>query len=240
MAVECRIGGHPVYGPGRAARSPARGSAVLSWPAMADPLLLVTGFGPFPGVERNPSRELAEALALAPPPGLRVRAVALPVSFRRAPLALDAALADPSLPLPDLLLGLGVHRGPGFRFEARARAAPPWGERLDVDGAPGGDHAPAPGPDLRTSFHLPSLLEAASLGGALATEVSEDAGAYVCERLDRHLLERGRLLARPALFLHVPPLEHASVEASLVVLRTVVHELGRQVAAGVAGPPVPG
>ena len=51
--------------------------------------LLITGFGPFEGVDDNPSGQLAQALH-APP---RRVGVELPVTFRGAPVAMDAALA---------------------------------------------------------------------------------------------------------------------------------------------------
>ena len=49
---------------------------------MTDPLLLVTGFGPYEDVEENPSGRLVERLDLDPPAGVEIAARILPVSFR--------------------------------------------------------------------------------------------------------------------------------------------------------------
>ena len=42
---------------------------------MTDPLLLVTGFGPYEDVEENPSGRLVERLDLDPPAGVEIAAL---------------------------------------------------------------------------------------------------------------------------------------------------------------------
>ena len=54
--------------------------------------VLVTGFEPFDGGTDNPAMRLARALADDPPPGVRLHAEILPVSYAAAGSALHAAL----------------------------------------------------------------------------------------------------------------------------------------------------
>src|SRR5688572_14979637 len=100
---------------------------------MAPRQLLVTGFGPFPGVARNPSREIAEALATQ---GIgtevEVTGAELPVAFAEVAPAIDAVLDRLPQP-PDVILGLGVWgNGDSFRLERRARGV---FDRTRVDNA---------------------------------------------------------------------------------------------------------
>jgi pyroglutamyl-peptidase len=84
------------------------------------PRLLVTGFGPFPGIPKNPSEVAARTLARSPRwrrLGIEVEAVALSTTY--------AALADELLPAlahhrPDALLMIGVAgRAREVRVETR-------------------------------------------------------------------------------------------------------------------------
>lgn len=183
--------------------------------------LLVTGFGPFLGVERNPSGLLAESLDADPPPGLRVHGRVLPVSFAGVPGAWDAALAEMEGDA-ELLLAMGVHRGPSFRLERRARARV-GGGRPDNDG----DSAPLEleGGEYATGLDLDALARALSLAGAREVAISDDAGAYVCERTYHHVLRRADELGVPGLFLHVPPLDAVDFDEQLAVVRGFLPQL---------------
>src|SRR5262245_42662392 len=102
---------------------------------MAAPLVLVSGFGSFEIFARNPSGDVARALArrrIGAAGDVRVRAVILPVSFARAPRAWDRALARLGA-RPQLLLGLGVARSAGFRLESGAGPRLKNVPRPDVD-----------------------------------------------------------------------------------------------------------
>jgi pyrrolidone-carboxylate peptidase len=60
--------------------------------------LLITGFGPFPGIERNPSREIAQALERSGlGENLHVDAAELPVVFADVAPALDVVLANAAI-----------------------------------------------------------------------------------------------------------------------------------------------
>ena len=176
---------------------------------------LVSGFGPFLGVTHNPSRTIAARLAARPPLGWNVTALELPVSFGRVASALEEALDRLDGP-PDLLLGLGVHRGPFLRLERRA-ARRARSLRPDNDGhvaatepgqpgGPGGSTA-----QLETSLAVEPLLLALGRTAAAWPRLSSDAGGYVCEATYYELLARVGGRARSALFLHVAPERHLPV-----------------------------
>jgi pyroglutamyl-peptidase len=191
------------------------------------PLVLVTGFGPFLDVTENPSGALAARLEATPPPGLRVRHRVLPVTFAGVPRAFAEFVAEPESQSPALILSIGVHRGPSFRFEQNARERPIAG-RPDNDGSDGGD--------LRmdkaraTSIDVPALaraLSATSQALGIPIEISSDAGGYVCDWTYQHALRLGELLRVPAFFLHVPPLVEQDVDAQWPFVSALVTELVR-------------
>jgi pyrrolidone-carboxylate peptidase len=184
--------------------------------------LLITGFGPFAGVDHNPSGELARLLGQRPD----CHGCELPVTFRGAAEGLDReleALGQPALGI----LSLGVHRGPGFRLEHRAGGAI-VGEREDNEGVTVSSLGLA-GPDRETSLDLDALEDALRAAGAMKVRQSRDAGAYVCERTYSHGLQRGAELGIQALFLHVPPGEEQSVGDQLPLVSALVDGLLRQV-----------
>jgi pyroglutamyl-peptidase len=189
--------------------------------APADPLVLVSGFGPFEEVERNPSGEVASALAAGPPPGLRVRAAVLPVSFARAPRAWDESF--PPGERPALCLGLGVTKRAGFRLERWARPQLKRIPRPDVDGRSAAEFS-REGPRLGTGVDLERLLAALGRRGVADARISHRAGGYVCERIYHHLLGRAAERGAPGLFVHVPPLRFVPLERQVQVLRWVLEE----------------
>ena len=82
--------------------------------------LLVTGFGPFPSMPRNPSAALARTIAASPRwriAGVDARALILTTAYATLPGELDPALAD----RPDAVLMIGVAgRSNRIRVEWRA------------------------------------------------------------------------------------------------------------------------
>jgi len=164
--------------------------------------LLLTGFGPFPGVERNPSWEVARVLDGAQIGDLRVVAACLDVTYADAPAQLDAAIRRHH---PDLVLSLGVAPTPAIRLERQAR-------NRDVSFQPdnaGVVHADAAirkdGPET-----IPSRLPIDRLRAALEADgyevvTSDDAGGYLCNHVFYRLLD-ALDPSRTAGFVHVPPL----------------------------------
>ena len=180
---------------------------------------LITGFGAFEKVERNPSGELALRLhGTHDPQGLvEWVGIELPVSFRRAPGELRRAIETHR---PDLVLATGVHKEDGFRVERQARAALRPG-RADVDGVRAEELEGGPvGTDLSSTFDVERLVSALS-EGPVAGFASSDAGGYVCECVYRAALETDV----PAVFLHVPPLELQDIETQLRAIVPFMDEL---------------
>jgi len=190
---------------------------------MADPCVLLTGFGAFPGVERNPTEALASALGADPPPGVLVRSAVLPVSFAGVPGAWDALLQSAG-PAPELLLSLGVQPGASFRLERRARGFLD-ADKPDNDGVLGAGIMLEDGRERSTSLPLEELAAELAAAGADPVEVSTDAGGYVCDRAFHYLLGRASERSIQGLFLHVPPLETCPLEEQLAVLRAFLPSL---------------
>lgn len=183
--------------------------------------LLITGFGPFEGVEHNPSGELARLLGQRPD----CRGCELPVTFCGAPEVLDQELMDLGQP-PLGILSLGVHPGQGFRLEQQARGTL-LGDRPDNEGITVSSLG-LEGEVLSTSLDLEALEAALRGAGARQVEQSQDAGAYVCERVYFCSLQRGRDLGVVVLFLHVPPAKILGVESQLPLVSALVDEFMRQ------------
>lgn len=198
---------------------------------MARPRVLLTGFGPFPGVADNPSAWLAETLA------------------RRAMLDADAELHARILPTawqeaqfmprlyeelqPHVMIHFGVsERAKTFRIERSAhnRAA----RRADAHGLM--PSAPTIHPEGADRFdtEVPAAALAAHLRvcGVPAAS-SRSAGSYLCNFLYYHSLAwaRGQTDPRLALFVHIPPLRGRTDSLAQDALLRGGHEVLRFVLA---------
>lgn len=172
----------------------------LSTPSGRHPLVLVIGFGPFPGMRRNPSAELARLVAASARwrlLGAEARAVVLATSYAGLERELEPALAGP--PAPDAVLMLGVaSRSRHVRVEGRAtsRASPllpDQGGRTPPTCAPRG-------PSIRRSTVSTAVVTALLRRNGVAARRSGDAGRYLCNAGYYRSLGQ----PRPTLFLHVP------------------------------------
>lgn len=175
---------------------------------MARPRVLITGFGPFPGVTENPSAWLAETLAQQGPPEFdaELHARVLPTEWRAAELmpGLYASFQ------PHVMIHFGVdQRAKTLRIErfAHNRTAP----RADASGAlPRSAMIRAEGPE-RFSTKLPAGILAAHLRSCgLPATASRSAGSYLCNFLYYHSLDWTRGRACLALFVHIPPVQRVS------------------------------
>lgn len=163
--------------------------------------VLVTGFGPFPGVRINPtgrlmelvSRRLARGFS-----GITAHGGCLTVRYALARVQLEALLADAR---PDAVLLLGLaSRSRMVRVERHARRLD---SPLHPDAGGAGGAAYARGSDL-------PLTSTAALGPALAAmqragiraRLSPSAGRYLCNAVYVAALEKAA--GRPVLFVHVP------------------------------------
>ena len=169
--------------------------------------LLLTYFGPFPGVPVNPTVALAEGAVRAlntARPDLRVVARELPVSYDGSSAALRAALQEVQ---PDALISLGVAVGRdvvsleqvAINLDSAGIEDNNGDRRCDEPIAPGGQEAYFSSLPVRASFER---LRAAGE----PVEISYTAGTYVCN----HVFYEGQRISRelglsiPAGFVHVP------------------------------------
>jgi len=169
--------------------------------------LLLTYFGPFPGVPVNPTVALAEGSVRAlntARPDLRVVACELPVSYNGSSTALRTALQDVQ---PDALISLGVAVGRdvvsleqvAITLDSAGIEDNDGDQRCDEPIAPGGQEAYFSSLPVRASFErLRAVGE--------PVEISYTAGTYVCN----HVFYEGQRISRelglsiPAGFVHVP------------------------------------
>ncbi len=170
------------------------------------PAILLTGFGPFPGVPINATSLLAPRLAAAARerfPGYRVVSHLLPTEWRAAPEVLDAALAETR---PVLALHFGVSsRAYGFTLEMRARNhcshAPDACGELPAQACIAAD-----GPQFLPASIPAHAIVAGLRRRGIAASLSRDAGAYLCNAVLYHALSKSadRPRARRAGFVHLP------------------------------------
>jgi pyroglutamyl-peptidase len=164
------------------------------------PRILITGFGPFPGAPSNPSMRLAKHVG-----GLRRMRFAEAIRIVRL-LPTTWAMLD-SVPAmlvetkPDIVLMFGVagrrrHVTPEFRAVNHQSGLKP-----DADGLFAGSRARAKGaPAMLKSPLNARRLRVAIQALHVPSEVSRDAGDYLCNALSWHVLASGI----PAVFVHVP------------------------------------
>lgn len=195
-------------------------SLVISKPAStqracgAEPVVLLTGFGPFPGVERNASAELALTLAqMAAERHLDVRFVAdvLPVDWRHAPLRI-CDLVSQHRPAVSLHFGVST-RATGFAIEAYAYNA----TRLmpDENGQTAGSIDLVSGDRPRRSATLPVRRIVRDLRTAgFPAELSSDPGRYLCNAVLYHSLRQATRTQprRHAGFIHIPATLESGVD----------------------------
>lgn len=168
--------------------------------------LLITGFGPFPGVAINASDGLAHVLAARigrDYHGLHAKAATLPTDWRDAPRLL-ARLLDHEQ--PDICLHLGVSaKARGFIVEARARnRTSPAG---DANGLVPIDERLVPGaPATLGAGRLAAAVAQRLLDDDLPGQLSRNAGKYLCNAVYYHSLLAARRGAkgRQVLLVHLP------------------------------------
>jgi len=175
--------------------------------AQARTRVLVTGFGPFPGVPVNATMRLLPELAQAAPrlfPDVRFAFAVLPTEWAAGPRHLQLLLAEVA---PDLALHLGVSaRARGFELEQRACNA-----CAATPGAAGALPAAAAvlgvGPQyLPASLPLRHIMARLRRLG-IAAFISRDAGAYLCNAALYHSLLCAKDAAgcgRRVGFVHIP------------------------------------
>jgi pyroglutamyl-peptidase len=166
--------------------------------------VLITGFGPFPGVPVNATMRLVPELAARAERafGVGVTAGILPTEWAAAPRQLDLWLAASD---PDLVVHFGVSaRARGFEIELRATNA--CAAAPDASGAlPHGPTISRNGANTLAAS-LPVEYVATRLRRrGIPAFASRDAGAYLCNWLLYHSLDRARgNRSRRVGFIHIP------------------------------------
>lgn len=167
--------------------------------------VLITGFGPFPGVPINVSGRLARHLALHARrtlPGADFVAAELPTVWREAPLLLDQLYLAHR---PQVALHFGVsHQAHAMTVECFARNI---AGRPDASGANPAWHLLTPDGPPEHAVTLPTArLVARMHRRAVPAVLSHDAGNYLCNAILYHSLELMRALdiGGRAGFIHLP------------------------------------
>jgi pyroglutamyl-peptidase len=168
--------------------------------------LLITGFGPFPRVPRNPSEGLARAVARDPRwrrRGIAVEALVLETRYA----AIDTHLIPKIREFrPDAILMLGVAaRRRHVSIETRAmnrvsRLMPDAGGQIASQLA----YRPGAPPALRSRAPVAAMARAMRECG-LAARLSRDAGRYLCNAAYfAALLETSSRTRTKVAFIHIP------------------------------------
>ena len=184
--------------------------------------VLLTGFEPFGSIEGNSSWEAIKAAAERPLEGAVIEAVQLPVTFARAPVALEELVERGT---PDLVLAVGQAAGRKAVTVERVALNMVNSPIPDNDGhQPVGVPLVPGGPDAYfTNLPLRSCVTAAREAGVPAAE-SLTAGSYVCNAVFYRLMHLVATRHRHMLggFAHVPLVpeqsldgKHATIPAEL-------------------------
>lgn len=161
--------------------------------------ILVTGFEPFGGETENASGVAVDMLReFAPSDGVCIATAILPVTWSGAGPALLRAVEEHR---PDAVVAVGEAGGRTAVTPERWARNLGHGRIPDNDGAIR-DAAPlAEGPERLESRIDPSALAHAVRDAGIPAEVSDDAGAFLCNAVFWTALHRTDL---PAAFIHVP------------------------------------
>ncbi len=178
--------------------------------------ILLTGFGPFPGTNQNPSEMLAKQMGERPPAPMleqyELVSASLPTHWQNVRPALTSLLARHH---PDIILHIGyATTSPGFHLEQIAYNK--TCDNPDIDDVPGTcSSILADGPSLiKNSLPLQQFATSMSNAGFKA-KTSDNAGLYLCNMAYYLSLchSLGCSKAYPVarhhscLFVHVPAIE---------------------------------
>jgi pyroglutamyl-peptidase len=175
--------------------------------------VLVTGFGPFPGVARNPSQFVVETLP-GRIGGAEVHSCVLRTEYRTAGRVIEDLLATLR---PDVCICTGVGAGASFKLETTAHN---HGGAAAPDQAGFVHRGPV---EIEGPFTYCSTLPLEEIRASLAArdypiELSHDAGGYVCNHVfyrARHAIEH---IGLPTLcgFFHLPSVEAVAHDAQII------------------------
>lgn len=170
------------------------------------PVILLTGFGPFPTVAANASSVLVPRLADTAQrafPGLAITSHVVPTEWRAGLARIERLYWEHQ---PAIALHFGVSsRATGFEIETRARNA--CCKSQDAAGfTPDLECLTPTGPEFLASPLPASHIVDRLRRRGLPASISRDAGKYLCNALLYRALEIGRARGVPtrAGFIHLP------------------------------------
>ena len=180
---------------------------------MSAPEVLITGFGPFPGVAWNPSGWLAQMLARGH--ARRVAAAVLPVSWTGAWGALEPLL-ESARPRQVILFGVSGD-AEGFCLEQRA-----YNERaphIDSDGLAPCDNRLLPSACDSLDATLPlAPIASAVVAADIPLTLSSDPGRYLCNAMLFRTLHWAQGRPTRVGFVHIP---HIGQDAPLTPVQAL-------------------
>ena len=169
--------------------------------------LLLTGFGPFPGVPVNPTQRIAAALVTELAGEHEITLKELPVSYAGSSAALAGCLSESSY---DAVISMGVAVGRSRISLERVALNLDDANIDDNDGVRLQDAPIAPeGPAAYFSTLPVRALYTSANAAGYPVEISDTAGTYVCNHVMytvQHLLA-GRNEKTPAGFVHIPAVD---------------------------------
>ena len=159
--------------------------------------ILITGFEPFGGSDTNITQEIISQLP-AQIGNREIMTICLPVSFQRAPVALQQAIAQHQ---PDMILLLGqCPASESIRLERFAM------NMMDAKNPDNDGYIPSEEtihPEAPLAYQTPiniRSVEQYCKAKSLPVVISNSAGLYVCNRVYYEAL----YLQQKALFVHIP------------------------------------
>ncbi len=166
--------------------------------------VLVTGFGPYRDVDRNPSGLVAEQLNGSVIDGYEVLGAVLPVSFRRALELVPMLLLEHR---PAVALHLGLSLGAAELRVERVAINLMDSEKGDVDGYRPRDQPIVPGGPAAYFATIPTRRVVEELRGmGIPARLSYSAGTFLCNcvmYISLHTIAANGLNALSG-FIHVP------------------------------------
>ena len=163
---------------------------------------IVTGFGTFPGVPRNPCVELLTRLRKTPPIGVELITSILPVSFNRSLIELQQIIKETEMDIPRIHIGCSKKCSElvleTTAVNVRQSIIPDIdGQYYDIAKSISVDDIHQ---QCTTKIDVLSLQNKLNEHGVPAN-VSIDAGRYVCNNVYWSSLQTD---STPTLFVHIP------------------------------------
>jgi pyroglutamyl-peptidase len=182
--------------------------------------ILVTGFGPFPGIPYNAAEALVRTLAEdAQPPEIELSTEIVPVLWADARAVARNAIARMK---PHAVLHFGVSKRASV-FEVESRALNISGQKRDQRGAmrPAQMLVRSGDTTLNATLPAPLLVRALRKRGYPA-QLSRDAGRYLCNALFYWSLTDALMGGPRVAFIHIPALGIEAAARSRLTMEQII------------------